>query len=175
MIRQHHLISGTIALAAELTVTLAPSAWADPPPLGNAEATIAANSQSSTTVGPNPDEQTLTGATTNPPLCSEVCSGGAESDGSSSQPSSTPDESGATLPHDPRPRSIAAASLYSTAGTAPAAAQPVIAHASGFDWGAAGIGAGGMLALTLIGLGGHSPQRTAATIASATSTQPNQL
>jgi hypothetical protein len=30
----------------------------------------------------------------------------------------------------------------------------VVAHSSGFDWGDAGIGAGSMLALTLIGLGG---------------------
>jgi hypothetical protein len=46
--------------------------------------------------------------------CSEVCSGGGY--GSVSQTSWTPDESGATLPHDPRPRSVALASGYKTAG-----------------------------------------------------------
>lgn len=85
--------------------------------------------------------------------CSEVCSGGAASYGSASQPTWTPDESGATLPHDPRPRSVAAASLYSTAN-APSTAVRIITHGGGFDWGDAGIGAAGILALTLIALGG---------------------
>ena len=107
MIRQHRLITGTIALAAALTASLAPAAWADPAPLAKAEATIAANSQSNTAVRPNPDEQTVKGTTA---PCSEVCSGGAGSYGSASQRSWTPDGSGATLPHDPRPRSVALAS-----------------------------------------------------------------
>ena len=153
MIRQRHLIRGTIALAAALTASLAPAAWADPAPLAKAEATIAANSQSNTAVRPNPDEQTVTGATANPGPCSEVCSGGAGSYGSASQRSRTPDESGATLPHDSRPRRLAAPSLYSTASTPPAVV-PVVTHNGGFHWGDAGIGAGGMLAVTLIGLGG---------------------
>ena len=153
MIRQHHLVRGTIALAAALTASLAPAAWADPAPLAKAEATIAANSQSNTTVRPNPDEQTVTGATANPGPCSEVCSGGAESYGSASQRSGTPDESGATLPHDSRPRWAAAPSLYSTASTPPTVVR-VVTHNGGFHWSDAGIGAGGMLALTLIGLGG---------------------
>jgi hypothetical protein len=50
----HHRITGTIALAAALTVSLAPAAWADPAPLARAEATIAANSGSNTAVRPNP-------------------------------------------------------------------------------------------------------------------------
>jgi hypothetical protein len=153
MIRQHHLIRGTIALAATLTAGLAPAAWADPAPLTKAEATIAANSQSSTAVRPNPDEQTVTGATANPGPCSEVCSGGAGSYGSASQRSWTPDGSGATLPHDSRPRRAAATSLYSTASIPPTVVR-VVTHNSGFQWGDAEIGAGGMLALTLIGLGG---------------------
>src|SRR5205823_2352825 len=82
MIRQHHRIRSTIALAAALTATLAPAAWADPAPLAKAEPTIAANSQSGTTVRPNTDEQTVTGATPNSGPCSEVCSGGAASYGS---------------------------------------------------------------------------------------------
>jgi hypothetical protein len=110
MIRQHHLIRGTIALAAALTASLAPATWADPAPLARAEATIAANNQSSTAVRPNPDEQTVTGATANPGPCSEVCSGGAGSYGSASRRSRTPNGSGATLPHDSR-RWAAAPSL----------------------------------------------------------------
>jgi len=153
MIRQRHLITGTIALAAALTAILAPAAWADPAPLARAEATIAANSQSNTAVRPNPDEQTVTGATANPGPCSEVCSGGAGSYGSASQSSSTPDESGATLPHDSRPRAVAAPSLYNTASTPPTVVR-VVTHNGDFHWGDAGIGAGGMLAVTLIGLGG---------------------
>ena len=151
MIRQHHLIRGTIALAAALAASLAPATWADPAPLARAEATIAANNQSSTAVRPNPDEQTVTGATANPGPCSEVCSGGAGSYGSASRRSRT-HGSGATLPHDSR-RWAAAPSLYRTAGTPPTVVR-VVTHNGGFHWGDAGIGAGGMLALTLIGLGG---------------------
>jgi hypothetical protein len=130
MIRQHHLIRGTIALAAALTASLAPAARADPAPLAKAAATIAANSQSSTAVRPNPDEQAVTGATADPGPCSEVCSGGAGSYGLASQPS-----------------------LHSTASIPPTVVR-VVTHNGGFHWGDAGIGAGGMLALTLIGLGG---------------------
>ena len=145
MIRQRHLITATVALAAALTASLSPVAWADPAPLAKAAATIAANSQSSTAVRPNPDEQTVTGATANPGPCSEVCSGGAGSYGSAGQRSSTPDES--------QPRSAAASSLHSTASTPPTVVR-VVTHTGGFHWSDAGIGAGGMLALTLIGLGG---------------------
>ena len=155
MIRQHHLITATIALAAALTATLAPAAWADPAPLAKAEATIAANSRSSTAVRANPDQQTATRATTNPGPCSEVCSGGAGRYGSAGERSLTPAESGATLPHDSRPRAVAvhSHSLSSTASTPPTVVR-VVTHNGGFRWGDAGIGAGGMLAVTLLGLGG---------------------
>jgi hypothetical protein len=151
MIRQRHLVRGTIALAAALTAVLAPAAWAGPAPLAKAEAAITANGQSSPAVRPNPDEQTLTGA--NPGPCSEVCSGGAGSYGPASQRSSTPDEPGATLPHDSRLRAVAVNSRSSTASTPPAVVR-VVTHNRGFHWGDAGIGAGGILAITLIGLGG---------------------
>ena len=71
----------------------------------------------------------------NPAPCSEVCSGGGY--GLVSQPSRTPDDS----------------SAYHTASIPPAAVRVVTASA-GFHWGDAGIGAGGMLALIVIGLGG---------------------
>jgi hypothetical protein len=150
MTRRHHH-NATIALTLALTASLAPAAWADPAPLAKAEAAIAANSRSSTAIRPNPDEQTVTGATADPGPCSELCSGEARSYGLASPRSWTPDESGATLPHDPRPRWVAASSLYSTASTAPKTIR-VITPGGGFRWGDAGIGAGGMLALTLFGL-----------------------
>jgi len=120
MIRQHHPIRAAIALAAALTAVVAPAALADPAPLANAAATIAANSQSST-AGPNPDQQTLTGASTDAGPCSEVCSGGSYG------------------------------SATTTTTSTPPAVVRVVTHDGGFRWGDAGIGAGGMLALTLTG------------------------
>jgi hypothetical protein len=67
-----------------------------------------------------------------PAPCSEVCSGGGY--GLLSQPSLTPGDSGA----------------YHTSPTAAHVVTPSV----GFHWGDAGIGAGGMLALTAVGLGG---------------------
>jgi hypothetical protein len=124
MIRQHHLIRGTIALAAALTASLAPAAWADPAPLAKAEARIAANSQSSTAVQPNPDEQTASNAPATPAPCGDVCSGHG---------------------YGPVNGSTRAIPIVRPPSTA--------APSSGFDWGDAGIGAGSMLALTLIGVG----------------------
>ena len=152
MIRQRHLITATIALAAALTASLSPVAWAVPAPLAKAEATTTANSQSNPAVRPNPDEQTGGGPASLGP-CSEVCSGGAGSYGLASQRSSTPAESGAALPHNSRPQAVAVHSRSSTASTPPAVVR-VVTHNGGFHWGDAGIGAGGMLAVTLIGLGG---------------------
>ena len=71
----------------------------------------------------------------NPAPCSEVCSGGGY--GLASQPSRTPDDS----------------SAYHVARIPPTAGRAVTASA-GFHWGDAGIGAGGMLVLIVIGLGG---------------------
>ena len=72
----------------------------------------------------------MTVATANPGPCSEVCSGGAASYGSAT----------------------AAPNLHSTASIPPPVVR-VVTHNGGFDWGDAGIGAGGTFALTLIGLG----------------------
>ena len=71
----------------------------------------------------------------NPAPCSEVCSGGGY--GLVSQPSRTRDDFSAS----------------NAARIPPAAARAVTASA-GFHWGDAGIGAGGMLVLIVIGLGG---------------------
>jgi hypothetical protein len=151
MIRQHHLIRGTIALAAALAASLAPAAWADPAPLAKAEATIAANSQSSTAVRPNPDEQTasdapaITGAS-----CGDVCSGHGYGPVSVTirAPATTAPCGDVCSGHGYGPVNVSTRAIPSV--RPPSAAAP----SSGFDWGDAGIGAGGMLALTLIGLGG---------------------
>ena len=71
----------------------------------------------------------------NPAPCSEVCSGGGY--GSVSPPSRIPDHSSAP-----------------NTATIPPAAVHVAAQSSGFAWGDAGIGAGGMLAVTVVGIGG---------------------
>jgi hypothetical protein len=142
----HHHHAATIALTLALTATLAPAAWADPAPLANAEATIAANTRWSTPTRPNPDEQTVTGATANSGPCSEVCSGGAGSYGSASQPSSAPGDSHARLV-----RSGPGVRTYFV-GTTPSAARAGT-RGGGFDWGDAGIGAAGGVALSILGLG----------------------
>ena len=80
MVRQQG-ITAAIVLTLALTASLPPTASADPPPLSRAEAAITA-SHGSAIVQPNPDEQTATSAP-NPGPCSEVCSGGAGSYGSS--------------------------------------------------------------------------------------------
>jgi len=71
----------------------------------------------------------------NPAPCSEVCSGGGY--GPVSPPSRTPDHS----------------SAYHPARIPPTAVRAVT-QGAGFHWGDAGIGAGGMLALIVTGLGG---------------------
>jgi hypothetical protein len=115
------------------------------------------------------------GTTTNPRtpastnLCSEVCFGGGY----------TARDTGAALPHDPRARSVVLAGagygygstpiassgsdsprseVVSGAGygnpNAPATVVRVVVPSDGFDWGDAGIGAGGALALMTLLIGG---------------------
>ena len=95
-------------------------------------------------------DQSSTPADASP--CSEVCSGGAASYG---LPSAAP---------APSPCSEVCSGGAASYGTTVSATHTnptirpatvrVVTHGGGFDWGYAGIGAGGMLALTLIGLGG---------------------
>ena len=164
---------GLLAVSA-LTASVAPSAWADPQPLARAEAAIAANrSPASQPVRPNPDQQNATSATTYTGPCSEVCSGAGY--GTASQPSRHENDSGARHRHNP-PLGLSKTRITSLseiqqgakeaglhAGvfgpsdattTPPATSVRVTAPDTGFDWGDAGIGAGGMLALTLIGVAG---------------------
>ena len=74
MVRHHH-ITAAVAITLALTAGLASIASADPAPLAQAEAAIAA-SHSGALVRPNPDEQTVTDASASTAPCSEVCSGG---------------------------------------------------------------------------------------------------
>ena len=85
----------------------------------------------SNTTRPTYSLPTILNRVGDPGPCSEVCSGGGY--GSVSRPSWTPDDNTASIP--------------------PAVARDVT-PSGGFNWGDAGIGAGGMLALTVIGLGG---------------------
>jgi hypothetical protein len=107
--------------------------------------------RATTAVRPNPDEQTPPQATVDSGPCSEVCSGDGYGFGNSSSA-----ESGAQLPHNP----LAGTGLLSEQanGLVAAAHTPAVVHVTapsgGFDWGDAGVGAGGMLALILIGVGG---------------------
>jgi hypothetical protein len=135
-----HRISTGVVLALALAAASAPGASARPV---GPDAATAANGQSSTAVRPNPDQQTGTGATANR-TSAAVYSRQDKSIVPSTAPSTT--------------ARVAQAS----------AAPPVVrlqAPASGFDWGDAGIGAAGGLALSMLGLGGallisQRPRRT---------------
>jgi hypothetical protein len=170
MIHQHHRIASAVALAFALAASIAPAASADPQPLARAEATIAAGGQAPTAARPNPDEQTLTQATANSGPCSEACSGsGYDLAGTSSV------ESGARLPHNP----LAGTGLLSqqpsrlVAATRTPAVVHVTAPSGGFDWGDAGVGAGGMLALILIAAGGVLTMARRRTHSVAPTPRPN--
>jgi hypothetical protein len=83
--------------------------------------------------------------------CGDACSGGGYR--TATPRVSVTNESGATLPHDARPRPLVLSSASNTAG-APRAVVRVVTHDGGFHWGDAGIGAGGVLALSILGIGG---------------------
>jgi hypothetical protein len=96
--------------------------------------------------------------------CSEVCSGGGYTSGTSTTTSpaySVP----VILNHLGNSNSTPCSEVCSGGGygpgnppsptaTLPPTAARVVTQRAGFDWGDAGIGAGGMLALIVIGLGG---------------------
>ena len=95
-------------------------------------------------------------ASANP--CSEVCSGGGYDLGNGN--TTRPTYSLPTILNgvgDPGLCSeVCSGGGYGSVSRAsiPPAVVRVVTHSGGFDWGDAGIGAGGMLALTVIGLGG---------------------
>lgn len=124
-----HRIGTTAVLILSLAAAGAPAASARPIDGYTANPT---NGQSSTAVRPNPDEQPLTRATAN---------------GTSAPVYSRQDKS-----------IVPSTAQSTTAQTVQASAPPPVvrleAPASGFDWGDAGIGAAGGLALSMIVLGG---------------------
>jgi hypothetical protein len=130
MIHHHHRITPTIAITLALAASAAPVAWGDPQPLARAESAIANHAPASSG------------------LCGDVCSGHGY--GTVGVTTSAPASSG--LCGD-----VCSGHGYGTVGatTSPLGVRPHPAPAGGgFDWGDAGIGAGGMFAVTIIGLGG---------------------
>jgi hypothetical protein len=121
------------AAAAQQPAT--PSSPASPSPCSEVCSGGGYGSGNSTTTQPTYSIPMILNNVGNPAPCSEVCSGGGY--GLLSQQPQTPDDS----------------STYHAAKTPPTVVRVVTASA-GFHWGDAGIGAGGMLALIVIGLGG---------------------
>ncbi len=143
----HHHRTAAIILALGLAVGVpaaaaaqqpaTPSSPASPSPCSEVCSGGGYGSGTSTTTQPTYSIPMILNNVGNPAPCSEVCSGGGY--GLVSQPPQAPDDS----------------SAYHAARTAPTAVRVVTPSASaGFHWGDAGIGAGAMLALILIGLGG---------------------
>jgi hypothetical protein len=151
MTHNHHLITTRLAAALALSAIAAPTASARfelKPPAGAQNASPA--------VRPNPDQQTSQ-TPVSPVSCGDVCSGHGYG------PVNVPTQT-ATATAGPRPE------VHSGGGSGsanvPSTVVRVSAPTGGFDWGAAGIGAGGGLALAVIAIGGtlavrnHPPART---------------
>lgn len=122
MVRQHQ-VAAALAITLALAASLASTASADPAPLAKAEAAIAAaQNRASSTVQPNPDQQTVKGPAaasalaSSPASCGDVCSGGGYGFVS------------------PQPPSVG------------------VVSGGGFNWGDAGIGAGVCAVLFGVGL-----------------------
>jgi len=140
----HHRIA-TIALTLALAAGVPAAAAAQQPGHPNSPATGSPCSEvcsgggytsgTSTTTSPAYSLPIILNHLGNPAPCSEVCSGGGY--GPVSPPSPTPVHSSAP-----------------NTATIPPTAARVVTQSAGFDWGDAGIGASGMLALIVIGLGG---------------------
>jgi hypothetical protein len=122
MVRHHRRIAPAIALALALATAAPASARFDLNPAAGADSPS-------------------TSAHTN--LCSEVCSASGY----------TAHNTGAALPHDPRSRAVALAGAGHVSATTPRPTTVrVVTTKNDFDWGDAGIGAGGAIALmTLLG------------------------
>ncbi len=141
----YHHRTATIALALALAVGVPAAAAAQQPDKPSRLASASPCSEvcsgggytsgNSNTTQPTYSLPKILNNVGNPAPCSEVCSGGGY--GSLSQPSQTPEDS----------------SAHHAARTPPTAVR-VVTPGAGFHWGDAGIGAGGMLALIVIGLGG---------------------
>jgi len=141
----YHHRTATLALALALAVGVPAAAAAQQPGQPGSPAPASPCSEvcsgggytsgTSTTTSPIYSLPVILNDLGNPAPCSEVCSGGGY--GPVSPPSRTPDHS----------------SAYHPARIPPTAVRAVT-QGAGFHWGDAGIGAGGMLALIVTGLGG---------------------
>lgn len=127
MIQQHHRIWTALAATLALCASAASPSFASIGFIPSAPASH--QSPASTTV------------------CSEVCGGAGYG---SDAPAAA---NGATLPHDPRPRSIATVSRVDVSPTHPTRVRGT-AHGGGFDGGDAAVGAGATIALLLAVAGG---------------------
>jgi hypothetical protein len=143
-INQH--LKTTLAVALALGLAGAPAASARPD-LNGAPTFPAPVSYKSAPVRPNPDEQTL-------PTGSVSTTGGAGAC------------AGCTRAEIARLNRLEArerlgGSFTAVSGGSPAVTHTVIRAGHGFDWGDAGIGAAGGLALSLLAVGGALSQRRA--------------
>ena len=160
MVRQHQ-ITAAVAITLALTASLAPTASADPAPLAQAEAAIAATqNRASSTIRPNPDEQTVTGPAAAPTLasspapCGDVCSGhGYGLVSTPAHVASSKSVSHANQASSPAPcGDVCSGHGYGFVSPQPTSVR--VTSGGGFNWGDAGIGAGACVVLLGIGLAG---------------------
>ena len=132
----HQRITTTVAMTLTLLASTAPAAFA--------------GSTASPVVRPNPDEQTASNATAiTGASCGDVCSGHGYG------PVSVTNRVPATVaPCGDVCSGHGYGAVNVSTRAIPSARLSAAAPSSGFDWGDAGIGAGSMLALTVIGVGG---------------------
>jgi hypothetical protein len=136
MVRQPRTtVAAVITLA--LAASFAPTAAADPAPLNQAEAAIAA-AHNGVPARPNPDEQTVGSLSRSPQLTEKQVKAIADLQRAAAQTGLHP---GVFGPNPPRADNVGTGAPDSTNSN------------RGFDWGDAGIGAGAFLVLLGIGLG----------------------
>lgn len=139
MVRQHRTAAAVVVTIA-LTASFAPTAAADPAPLTRAEAVITAT-DSGAAVRPNPDQQAA---------------------GSQSH-SATPTNAQTQALSELQRAAVQAGlhpGVFGTNSPRVSSTSPTVVHTThsedGFDWGDAGIGAGGLLVLLAAGFAGAS-------------------
>jgi hypothetical protein len=171
MVRQHRTTAAVVVTLA-LTAGFAPTASADPAPLARAEAIITAT-DSGTAVRANPDEQALGSqshsATPTKVVITATDSGTAvranpdeQALGSQSH-SATPTNTQVKALADLQRAAVQAGlhpGVFGTNSPRVSTTAPTVARTThserGFDWGDAGIGAGGLLLLLAAGFAGTS-------------------
>jgi hypothetical protein len=138
MVRQPRTTAAAVITLA-LAASFASTAAADPAPLNQAEAAIAA-AHDGVPARPNPDEQTAGSLSRSPQLTQKQVKAIADLQSAAAQTGLHP---GVFGPNPPQASNFATGAAQSTSSTN-----------RGFDWGDAGIGAGASLLLLGIGLAG---------------------